>query len=111
MVIVAVSECRTKVCCILINSSNYPGIHNNYFLKSQQLPVSCKKYPAILTHNSFFDCSSIMERDIEEIDTILYKEPKRLLGNIDTSDHLLITSSLINNRTLSPKKKKLYGLK
>ena len=110
LAVIAISTCKTKACCILINSSNYPDIHNNYFLKSQQLPVSSKKYPSVLTHDSFFDCSSIMERDIEEINAILHKEPKRLLGNIDSTDHLLITSALINNRTLPQKKKKLYGL-
>ncbi|RYX84274.1 hypothetical protein EON73_03465 [bacterium] len=110
LVTVSFSTCGTKVCFVLINTDNYSDINNTSFLKSQQIAVHCKKYPKILTHNSFFDCSRILERNIDEIESIISKDSKRLLGAIDSEDQALITSALINNPSLTPKVKKLYKL-
>ncbi len=110
LVIVSKSTCGTKFGCILINSDNYPLINNTHHLRSLQLTASVTKYPDFLEYNSYFDCSDIKQRTIEEIEEILQKEPKRMIGKIDINDHKLICDALKSNKTLSAKIKKLFNL-
>lgn len=110
LVIVSKSLCNTKFGCILINSDNYPKINNSHYLKSLQIKALALKYPNFLKHDSFFDCSDIRESQISEIDAILKKDAKRMLGKIDIEDHNLICEALRNNKKLTPKTKRLYYL-
>ena len=110
LVIVSKSTCGTKFGCILINSDDYPYLNNSHYLRSLQLTASVQKYPGFLKANSFFDCSDIKQRSIDEVLAILQKDPKRMRGVIDSDDHRKICSALQINRTISPKTKKLYYL-
>ena len=110
LVIVSKSTCGTKFAFVLINSDDYSNINNTHYLKSLQISVEHVAYPDFLKHKSYFDCSELKERPIAEIEAILLKDPKRMLGNINPEDHRKICEALVANKTISNKTKKLYSL-
>lgn len=110
LVIVSLSTCNTKFGCILINSDDYSNLSPTHIIRTQQIPALQKKY-SFLTHDSYFDCSEIRQRTIEEINTILSAEPLRILGMLEPSDHQFIKSALVGNKTITDKVKKLFSLK
>lgn len=110
LVIISKSKCGTKMGCVLINSDNYPSINNTFYLKSLQLGIYTTEYPSFLTHDSFIDCSDIKERSIQEIEGILKKDPKRMVGQVSIEKHKEICDSLKANKTIPTKIKKLYYL-
>ncbi len=111
LVIVSKSSCNTKYGCIYINSDDYPYLHAQHILRSQQLPAKFSKYNNFLKYDSFFDCSDIQIKTTEEIDLILKKDPKRMLGKIDIDDHKCISDALRLNNTIKPKTLKLFHLR
>lgn len=110
LVIISKSLCGTKFGCIFINSDNYPNINRTHYLKSLQIKASTLKYSKFLKYDSYFDCSDIKEKSKIEIEDILKKDAKRMLGKIDVDDHSLICNALRNNKKLTLKTKRLYNL-
>lgn len=104
------STCTTKYGCVLINSSNYPNVHDEHSIKTQQLLAKVSTYKDFLKHDSYFDCSDIKELLCTEVHYMLQADLKRVLGKVTDADLNLIVSALKMNRTLSPKQKKLFSL-
>jgi hypothetical protein len=110
LAIVSKSTCGTKFGYVYINSSNYPDVHGMAYIRSQQLIARQSKYKDFLNYDSYFDCSELKQKSIDEIRNILEKDPKRLIGKIDIEDHNLVCKALRENKTISNKVKRLFNL-
>lgn len=63
-----------------------------------------------LKHDSYVDCSKITSRKKSDIENIIAADPGRILGEISADDYKILRQTIKNARTISPAKKKEFGL-
>ncbi len=108
-IIVGFSEDKFTLASVYINSEINTNI--NWSLEQQELQLELtsdnREY---LDKTSYIDCSQLIIRGYDEINSIVKSRPESVLGEVSRTDLELIVKKLKEARTIKGKIKKRYGL-
>lgn len=93
---------------VYVNSKINPVINYSTELQALHIPVS-KQGRDFLNHDSFIDCSKLIERERNEIENAVKNRPHAVIGTISEEDQEIIRKTLISSPTIKGKKKKKFG--
>lgn len=102
LIIVGAKTKDGKVGKIYINT-NQQASHSQILLENND----GREY---LAHDTYVDCSEVYEEDYEEMVAALSKDFDRYLGNVSDKDMDLIEATIRACKTISPNKKKRFGI-
>lgn len=105
---IVVGDKGGQLACIYINTETRP-IDLTPELQGSQLPLLTAQC-AFLDHDSFADCSYLMEKDKGQINEILQKEGTRYLGDMPQNILLEIIRLVRVSDSVETIYKKKYGL-
>jgi hypothetical protein len=77
--------------------------------RNLQLPFEKNPSREYLSHDSYLDCSSIDEEDLQWVQSTLITDPSCHLGQLSNTDLAYAEKAIMNAKTISGKKKKKYG--
>lgn len=108
-IIVGISNDNIAVGSVFINSELNISINWSQRFKDLQIPLEShsREY---LEWDSYVDCARLYEWTYQELQTILESDPGTVIGELDSNDQALIIGSLKSATTISPKKKRKFGL-
>lgn len=107
-VVVAIDSERVALAAILINSEVNEYV--NYSPELQALHIACSALDReYLSHDSFFDCSSLFELDINSVESIIKEDPIRVLGEVSDEDMRLIREKVTQSPKIKGKVLKRLG--
>lgn len=104
MVILGKTEDGKVFGFVVINSRI--NVHLSYELKCAHYPIRKDKY-SFLDHDSFVYCGDIMEIDI---DTFSERYQSQSYGTLDEDDLAYVIGAVKSSATITPKKKKKFGI-
>lgn len=109
IVIVGVNEGKALVGHLLLNTNLNLNCHNNDELRNLQIyiPCDCCDY---LDHDSYLDCSELFEYPLDKLQSEFDKDSEVFLGHLSNNDFTKVIDKVTNARTITPKKKKIFGL-
>jgi len=107
-IVVGSTEDDLILATVYINSKVNHAINYSAELKSLHIPVS-KQGRDFLDHDSFIDCSKLIERERNEIENTVKNRPHAVIGTISDEDQEIIRKTLISSPTIKGKKKKKFG--
>ncbi len=105
---IIVGVCSSDIATIFINSGLRPE-HLPNGIQLLQLPVTTTDLPE-LKYDSIVDCSEIAERNKNELNTILQKEPGRKVRALSKNKVEEIVRLVKNAKTISTAQKKKFNL-
>lgn len=108
-IVIGLSPDGISLATVYINSEININIHWNDELKELQVPFdsSTREY---LDEDSFVDCSKFFFKEKNEIEKILTKRPKAIIGELNEDDLNTITEKIKTNKTIKGKIKRKYGI-
>jgi hypothetical protein len=109
LIVVGESFDKLLFATVFINSELNLNVFHSPELQSLnvRLEAAGRNY---LSHDSYVDCSKITARRKTDIEQIIAKDPARLLGRLSQADYQLLRNVIKAARTISPAKKKEFGL-
>jgi len=109
LVVAAIAGNRNDIAIIIINSEINPRKFPSQELKDLHYKISPADY-AFLDHESWIDCSQIIELDFSNADQLLSDHPECSRGKISTADFVNVFALLgSENNDIKPKIKRKYG--
>jgi hypothetical protein len=109
LVVAAIAGNRNDIAVIIINSAINPRKFPSKELKDLHYKISPDDYP-FLDHDSWVDCSQIIELDFSDADKLLTDHPECGKGKISNTDFSNIFALLgSENNDIKPKIKRKYG--
>lgn len=108
-VIVGINNGKTLLASVFVNSEINPNVFHNQNLKDLHLQLEADGRD-FLDHDSFVDCSDIIEYDINETQKRLLQNPKIHIGHLSDDDLASIRDKIRGAKTISKKKKTEFGL-
>jgi hypothetical protein len=108
-VIVGVSLDGIMLASVFINSEMNLNINWCQELQLLQIPLG-QNGREYLENDSFVDCSKIYPMEVKDIEDVIKKDPRVVLGKLQNEDIELILDTIRNAATIKGKIKKKYGL-
>lgn len=108
-IVVGVSDDKVIFATVFINTDINPHLFPTQELKNLHLPLDAAGR-VYLEHNSFADCSQILEKPVAEIQKAYEKDMTSHLGDLSDEDLKAVKKIIKETRTISIRKKKQYGL-
>jgi len=108
-VIVGINSDSTILATVYINSEINPNIFKSDKLKSLHHRLS-KTGRSYLDHDSFIDCSKVVQKNLEEVKNLIVSNPLVVVGVLSTTDLLMVTSAIQNAFTIDERIKRKFGL-
>ena len=100
---------REELATVFINTEINVNVISSQELKDLQFPFTAvnREY---LDHDSFVDCSRLIERNFDELKTILKNNASSSIGQISENDLKNIKAKIKSARTISVRIKKKFNL-
>ena len=108
-IIVGFDHNKISTASVRINSEKNANVFRTSYLETLCVTIKNSNYD-FLDHNSFVDCSKVVEWETKVLGNLLKDDPDILKGNLEEKDLDSIRSVLSTARTIEPKKRKKYGL-
>lgn len=93
---------------VYINTAVNPNVNWALELKQLHIPILQKDYP-FLTHDSFVDCSKLIERDQGALQQTVNNRPNAHVGLLSSEQLKVYLEVLVNSPTIKGKTKKRFG--
>lgn len=93
---------------LYINSDINFNVNFSQDLIDLQVPISKEDYN-FLEHNSYVDCSKLMFKDREEIESILSRRPEAFVDELNNKQISYLKEVIKKSTTIKGKIKKRYG--
>ena len=100
---------RKTLATVFINTDINPRKFPTQELKDLHLKIFAKDY-SFLNHDSYIDCSDIIERDFLEIEEYIAEHPRCSKGSLIDSDLKEVMTRLMRSPLISPKIRIKYGI-
>jgi len=107
-IVVGFSQDKVLLGTVFINSEINPKIFTTEELRSLHISIDAANNDFI-DHDSFIDCSSIIERSYDEIKQLLSKDTECLKGIVSETTMKVISETISNAKTISAKQKRKFG--
>ena len=108
-IVIGFSNDKVLLGTVFINSEINQNVFNTEYLKGLNIPLDAQIYDFI-DHNSFVDCSNIRERSVLEIKHLLSNDIECSKGVVSEETMKTILATLANASTISPNKKRKFGI-
>jgi hypothetical protein len=108
-VIIGFTNDKLALGTVYINSDINPNKFTNAELIDLHIPILVSEL-AFIDHDSFIDCSQIVERNVAAIKDLLIKDPNCHKGNLGESKLKSIFQKLKSARTISKKTKEKFRI-
>lgn len=108
-IIVGIDNDKISLGAIFINSAINVNVISTQELKDLQYPISPNNC-GFIEHDSYIDCSTLIEKEYKVIYDLLKDDPTSHLGNISENDWKKVRLRVKSSRKISFSKKKKYNL-
>jgi hypothetical protein len=94
---------------LYINSQINPNVFPTEELRSYHIPLDAEKC-SFLDHDSYLDCSQILELPIDKIKDIHAGESDSYIGKLDEENIYIAIETVASAKTISKKTKRRFNL-
>lgn len=110
--LVVLALCGDQACVgyLLLNSHINPNYFPTAKLRALHLPLKKTADRNYLDHDSFLDCSTIHNIDLNKLKEIISNDPRRHIGKLNDTDLDQAIETVKNAPTIPKKQKEKYNL-